>query len=261
MRTLTGPATAGLPPRVAGTCATPAAVLPRPRPAEADEDVFAEPPGGPLVLPGKYKRVAGEARRGRDDAAGRPGRVRRRRGRGRRDGRGATARSCATSSAKVAQLAAGGVGALEAANELTGRLEQACAAPRRGAGGGRQAGGEDRGARLGATHRDVLRALRGDVALRGRNENTPTSISERVEYVVDATRYAAGEADGDAARGVPDRERPSSPRSWRSCEQLVKDGAAGAGQGAGSGRGAVDAGAAAGVEGGVKTGNGSTRSR
>jgi hypothetical protein len=32
-------------------------------------------------------------------------------------------------------------------------------------------------------NRDILRSLRGDVALRARNENTPISIAERVEDI------------------------------------------------------------------------------
>ena len=37
---------------------------------------------------------------------------------------------------------------------------------------------------------DLLRALRGDVALRARNENTPAAISERVEGAMSDTRFA-----------------------------------------------------------------------
>ena len=39
-------------------------------------------------------------------------------------------------------------------------------------------------------NREILRALRGDEALRQRNENTPVSIVERVEYIADAERMA-----------------------------------------------------------------------
>jgi hypothetical protein len=37
-------------------------------------------------------------------------------------------------------------------------------------------------------NREILRALRGDVALRAREENTPPSISERVGYIVGSQR-------------------------------------------------------------------------
>src|SRR5262249_8901679 len=37
-------------------------------------------------------------------------------------------------------------------------------------------------------HRDILKALRGDVVLRAREENTPPSISERVGYAASSHR-------------------------------------------------------------------------
>ena len=46
------------------------------------------------------------------------------------------------------------------------------------------------------TNRDILRALVGDPALRARNENTPTSIAERVGAVVEATRFAIAKPTG-----------------------------------------------------------------
>ena len=45
-------------------------------------------------------------------------------------------------------------------------------------------------------NRDVLRALRGDVALRARHENTPVSISERVDYIVETQRMALAKPTG-----------------------------------------------------------------
>jgi hypothetical protein len=39
-------------------------------------------------------------------------------------------------------------------------------------------------------NRAILRAMRGDTALRARNENTPPSISERVAYIVDSQRFS-----------------------------------------------------------------------
>src|SRR5262249_48351784 len=53
VRTLTGPVTAGFH-RVSWDLRDPAAALPRPRPPDAEEDVFGEGPAGPLVMPGKY---------------------------------------------------------------------------------------------------------------------------------------------------------------------------------------------------------------
>src|SRR5262249_2345840 len=46
------------------------------------------------------------------------------------------------------------------------------------------------------TNRDGLRALRGDVVLRGRNENTPVSIAERVGYAGGASRRWLGRPTG-----------------------------------------------------------------
>ncbi len=57
----------------------------------------------------------------------------------------------------------------------------------------------------------ILRALRGDVALRKRNENTPLSIAEKVETIIDDQRFYLGrptatqerlyaEASGDFGR-------------------------------------------------------------
>ncbi|HJZ56899.1 MAG TPA: hypothetical protein VKE74_18160, partial [Gemmataceae bacterium] len=47
-------------------------------------------------------------------------------------------------------------------------------------------------------NRDVLRALRGDMALRARNENTPTSVAERVGYIVTSQRLAIAKPTGTA---------------------------------------------------------------
>jgi hypothetical protein len=47
-----------------------------------------------------------------------------------------------------------------------------------------------------ATNRAILRALRGDTVLRGRNENTPTSISERVGFAGGASSRFLGKPTG-----------------------------------------------------------------
>ncbi len=54
VRTLTGPVTQGIH-RVAWDLRVPSAVVPKPRPKEADDDVFSPEPQGHLVLPGVYK--------------------------------------------------------------------------------------------------------------------------------------------------------------------------------------------------------------
>ena len=47
-----------------------------------------------------------------------------------------------------------------------------------------------------ATHREVVRALRGDAFLRGRNENAPESISDRVGYANGASSRSLGKPTG-----------------------------------------------------------------
>ncbi len=89
---------------------------------------------------------------------------------------------------KVARLQRAVAGALDAANALTGRLEQAKKAldvtP------GMEAKWKDEVRSLEKRNREALRALRGDVTLRARNENTPVSISKRVETIVDEQRFS-----------------------------------------------------------------------
>jgi ABC-type transporter Mla subunit MlaD len=83
--------------------------------------------------------------------------------------------------AKVQSLRRAVSGALEAANALTDRLEKIKKAldqtpsidPK----------WKTAARNLARANRDILRALRGDVTLRARNENTPISIVERVEDI------------------------------------------------------------------------------
>ncbi len=83
--------------------------------------------------------------------------------------------------AKVQGLRRAVSGALEAGNALTDRLEKIKKALD-------QTPSIDpkwkmAARNLGQVNRDILRTLRGDVALRARNENTPISIVERVEDI------------------------------------------------------------------------------
>jgi len=186
VRTLTGPVAAGFH-RVSWDLREPPPVLPKPRPPEAEDDVFMESPAGPLVMPGKYtvtlsKRVAGrtEPLAGPVAFAVAP------------EGAGAmevaALKELREFQSKVVRLDRAVSGTLEAANDLAKRLESL-----------RRALDQTPGAKpawqtqvrdLEQHTRDVLRALRGDVALRARHENTPTSIGERVAYAVDSSRLA-----------------------------------------------------------------------
>jgi hypothetical protein len=89
---------------------------------------------------------------------------------------------------KAARLDRAVAGALDAANELGNRLAQIQRALDQTPGIATK--WQEAVRALEKRNRDILRALRGDVALQARNENTPTSIVERVRYVVDAQRFA-----------------------------------------------------------------------
>jgi flagellar biosynthesis/type III secretory pathway chaperone len=85
-------------------------------------------------------------------------------------------------------------GALGAANELATRLEQDKQALD-------QAPAADSKTResvrsLTKQTQELLRALRGDVLLRERNENVPPAIADRVAAVVDATRFLIARPTG-----------------------------------------------------------------
>jgi photosystem II stability/assembly factor-like uncharacterized protein len=184
LRTLTGPATKGLH-RVAWDLREPAPVLPKAPPNEADEDVFAAGPRGPLVLPGTYRVTLAKRVGGKVTPLGET-----------REFKvvleGPDVHSIADRmelyafQQKVLRLQRAVSGALEAANDLTTRLERIKKtldhAP------GVDAKWKDFVRDLEKRHREILRALRGDLALRTREENTPPSISERVGYIASSHR-------------------------------------------------------------------------
>jgi len=184
LRTLTGPATKGLH-RVAWDLREPAPVLPKAPPKEADEDVFAGGPQGPMVLPGTYrvslaKRVGGkvtplgEAREFKVVLEGPdvPSLADR--------------KELYAFQQKVLRLQRAVSGALEAANDLTTRLERIKKTLDHTP--GMDAKWKAFARDLEKRNREILRALRGDVALRARQENTPPSISERVSYIAGSYR-------------------------------------------------------------------------
>ncbi len=184
-RTLTGPVTQGMH-RVSWDLREPAPVLPKPLAKEADEDVFGQPPQGPLVLPGTYKvalakRVGGvvtplgAAREFKvvpdSTVTATP----------------ADLKALGGFQRQVLKLQRAVAGALETANDLAAKLERIKrvldhtprVAPK----------WKDVARSIEKQNREVLRALRGDVVLRARDENTPLSISERVNYIARAQRY------------------------------------------------------------------------
>jgi hypothetical protein len=90
--------------------------------------------------------------------------------------------------AKVARLQRAVAGTLEAANAVTGRLEQVKRALDQTP--SVAAKWRDVAQALEKKNRAILQALRGDVVLRGRNENTPESIVERVFTIVAEQRFS-----------------------------------------------------------------------
>jgi photosystem II stability/assembly factor-like uncharacterized protein len=186
VRTLTGPVTAGFH-RVSWDLREPAPTLPRPRPGAAEDDPFAEEPAGPLVMPGTYRvslarRVGGVVTPlpGEQEfavvvEAGGPGTPEER-------------KALFEFQEKVTRLQRAVSGALEAANALTGRLEQIRRALDQTPAA--EARWKSDARALEQRNRHILRALRGDVVLRARNENTPVSIVERVERILDDQRLS-----------------------------------------------------------------------
>ena len=185
VRRLTGPITAGVQ-RVAWDLRYPAASLPPP-PNPETEDPFSEGPAGPLVMPGTYKvsvarRVdgvitpLGQAQDFQVPVEG-------------QENMSASDRAALVEfQQKVARLQRAVSGALEAANALKPRL----AAIRRALLETPSAGETllADATTLDRRTNEVLRALRGDNALRARNMNLPPSIGERVGDIVGGQRMS-----------------------------------------------------------------------
>jgi len=186
VRTLTGPVKQGLH-RVAWNLRQPAPSLPRPRPPETDDDLFFEEPAGPLVMPGFYKVQLAKRLDGVVSPLGRPQEfavvV---------DGTEALApadrKALFDFQQNVTRLERAVAGSLEAANALSQRIEQIKRALDHTPGAEEKWKEEARS--LEKHNREILRVLRGDVVLRGRNENTPPSIVERVQEIVSSQRLS-----------------------------------------------------------------------
>jgi photosystem II stability/assembly factor-like uncharacterized protein len=185
VRRLTGPVTAGIQ-RVNWDLRYPASSLPPP-PNPDGEDPFADPPGGPLVMPGSYKVAAAKRVNGVVTPLGAAqefqvvveGQERM---------TPADRIALVEFQTKVARLQRAVQGALDATNALTPRftairraLLETPTAPEKLL---------DEAVALEKRKNEILRALRGDPALRSRNMNLPATITERVGEIVGGQRMA-----------------------------------------------------------------------
>jgi photosystem II stability/assembly factor-like uncharacterized protein len=183
VRRMTGPTAAGVQ-RVSWDLRYPPASLPPPPNPEL-EDLFNEPPAGPLVMPGRYKVSVAKRVDGVLTPLGQPqefqvvveG----------QENMSASDRAALVEfQQKAARLQRAVSGALEAANALKPRLVLIRRALLETPGAGDKLL-EDASA-LDKRTNEILRALRGDNALRARNMNLPPSIAERVGEIVGAQR-------------------------------------------------------------------------
>lgn len=186
VRRLNAPAAPGMN-RLTWDLRYPAPTLVPPRPADGEEDPFAEPPGGPLVIPGKYavtlsKRVNGTASQlsapqefnvfvEGQASMSTPDRA-----------------ALVEFQQKVARLQRAVSGSLETANQLKTRLGQIKRALHETPAAEAKLTA-DAGAIEKSTN-EVLRALRGDNALRQRQETLPPSIVELVGTIVSDQRMS-----------------------------------------------------------------------
>ena len=185
VRRLSGPVTAGMQRVTWDLHYAPPSLPPPPNPET--EDPFNEGPAGPLVMPGTYKVSLTKRLDGVMTPLGQPqdfqiiveGQERM---------TPADRIALVEFQQKVARLQRAVQGALEAANALTPRfvairraLLETPNAPEKLL---------DDAAALEKRKNEILRALRGDQALRQRNMNLPPSISERVGSVVGSQRMS-----------------------------------------------------------------------
>ena len=186
VRRLNAPLSPGIN-RVSWDLRYPAPTLAPPRPADGEEDPFAEPPGGPLVMPGRYsvtiaKRVNGVTSRlsaSQEFAVFVEGQA---------------AMSSPDRAAlvefqqKVARLQRAVSGTVETANQLKTRLGQIKRALHETPAA--EAKLSDDAASIEKRTNEILRLLRGDTALRQRQEILPPSIVERVGSIVSDQRMS-----------------------------------------------------------------------
>jgi hypothetical protein len=173
--------------RVSWDLRYPAPTLAPPRPPDGEEDPFAEPPGGPLVMPGKYSVTLSKRVNGVTSQLSTPQEftvfV-----------EGQAAMSGPDRSAlvefqqRVARLQRAVSGAVETANQLKTRLGQIKRALHETPAA--EAKLSDDAASIERRTNEILRALRGDIALRQRQEILPPSIVERVGTIVSDQRMS-----------------------------------------------------------------------
>jgi photosystem II stability/assembly factor-like uncharacterized protein len=192
VRTLQGPTSAGMH-RVTWDLRDPSVMLPPPRPPDFEAELFGPERGGPLVMPGEYQvsiaqRVEGVTKplagpvRFKVTVVGTEGMA------------AGDRKELAEFHQKLARLQRAVMGTLEAANAVSGRLAEAKRALDHTP--GTDAKYKDMVRKLEKENLDILRALRGDSAIRARNENTPVSIVERVGEAAEATRFSLGKPTG-----------------------------------------------------------------
>ena len=186
VRRLTGPVTAGMQ-RVSWDLRYPPATLPPP-PNPETEDPFGEGPSGPLVMPGAYKVNVAKRIDGVMTPLGQPQEFQ-----VAVEGQGSMSApdrvALVEFQQKVARLQRAVQGALDAANALKPRLVLIKRALLETPSAGDKL--LDDAATLDKRTNEILRALRGDNALRARNINLPPSIIERVGEIVGSQRMSS----------------------------------------------------------------------
>jgi photosystem II stability/assembly factor-like uncharacterized protein len=185
VRRLTGPITAGIQ-RIAWDLRYPAASLAPPPNPETD-DPFNEGPTGPLVMPGTYKVSVARRVDGVITPLGQPQEFQVT-VEGQENMSAADRTALVEFQQKVARLQRAVTGALEAANALKPRLAAIRRALLETPAAGETLLAE--ATTLDKRTNDILRALRGDNALRARNMNLPPSIGERVGDIVGGQRMS-----------------------------------------------------------------------
>lgn len=183
--------------RIAGTAAQginrvnwdlryPTPLIPQ-RPPDLNEELFGEPPSGPLVMPGKFTVSLAKRTESGIAPLSSPQEFT-------VYTEGQSSMSPADRAAlvefqqKVARLQRAVTGALETANQLKTRigfikraLQETPAADNKLM---------DEAIAIDKKTNEILRSLRGDTAARARSENTPPSISERVGTIVNGQRMS-----------------------------------------------------------------------